>query len=161
MASRLITTVSLFAIVAQLTAIRGFDFGQILLFVAPVLVALLIASGTPVTRGVILARVFLSFIAFGLFISKLPWLFPSLGGVDPKLPRESDRVLAWYGATYLLFYTFLIPLHLFTKSLHQHQLGMQPQFSRPTCYLGLFTVLLLAPGMIWIMVRFLRLWPIV
>ena len=161
MVNRGITAVSLFAIVAQLTAIRGFDFGQLLLFVAPVLFALLFSTSTPVTRGVILARVFLSLIAFGLFIAKLPWLLPNLGGVDPKLPREGDRVLTLYCTTYLLFCTFLIPLHLFTQALHQHQSGMQPQFSRPTCYLGLFTVLLFAPGMIWVMIRFLHIWPIV
>lgn len=161
MVNRVITTVSLFAIVAQLTAIRGFAFGQILLFVVPVLFALLFSHSTPVTRGVILARVFLSFIAFGLFISRLPWLFPDLGGVDAQLPRDSDRVLTWYCATYLLFYTFLIPLHLFTQSLNQHRMGMQPQFSRPTCYLGLFTAFLLGPGMIWVMIRFLNIWPIV
>ena len=161
MVNRGITTVSLFAIAAQLTAIRGFDFGQVLLFVAPVLFALLFSNSTPVTRGVILARVFLSLIAFGLFIAKLPWLFPDLGGVDPKLSRESDRVLTWYCATYVLFYTFLMPLHLFTQALKQHQLGLRSQFSRPTCYLGLFTVVLLGPGMIWVMIRFLHIWPIV
>lgn len=159
--NRGITTVSLLAIAAQLTAIRGFDFGQILLFVVPVLFAMLFSNSTPVTRGVILARVFLSLIAFGLFISRLPWLFPDLGGVDPRLPRESDRVLTWYCATYLLFCTFLIPLHLFTHTLNQHRLGMRPQFSRPTCYLGLSTALLLGPGMIWVMIRFLHVWPIV
>lgn len=159
MANRLLTIFCLFAVVAQLTAIRGFAFGQ-LLFVAPVLFALLFSTRTPVTRGVILARLYLSLIAFGLFIANCPWLFPDLGGVDPKLPRESDRVLTWYCAIYLLFCTFLMPLHVFTQALHQERLGMHSQFSRPTCYLGLFTALILTPGTIWILIRFLHLWPV-
>lgn len=160
MIARIWTAISLFAIVLQLVAIRGFDFRQVLLFVIPVLMALLISAQSPATRGSRLANLFLSLIGFGLLIAKLPWLFPDLGGLKPNLAPQIDRVLTWYCAVYLLFVSFILPCHLFTDSLHQHQRGNPAQLSRWTCYWGLFTTLILLPGMIWVAIRFLHILPI-
>lgn len=160
MGSRVWTAICVFAIVVLLIAVRGFDVRQLLLFVVPVLLALLMSSKQPPTRGTALAKVFLSFLAFGLLVAKLPWLFPKLGGVDPLLAAESDRLLAWYLAVYLPFFSFVVPCHYFTSELQQHRLGKPASLSRFTCRLGLATAFVLAPGMMWVTVKFLHLLPV-
>ena len=161
MVDRLWIACCLFAIVSQLAVIRGFDIRQVLLFGVPVLLALLIASQEAATRGRILARLFLSLIGLGLIIAKVPWIFPKLGGMDRNLPPDSDRALTWYCAVYLLYFAFVLPIHLFTASLQQLKQGKPAQFSAFTCYLGLFTSAVAGPGMVWLVVESFHFLPIV
>ena len=160
MVNRVWTAVCLFAIVAQLVVIRGFDIRQVLLFGVPVAVSLLFASREPATRGTVLARLFLSLIGLGLIVAKVPWLFPKLGGMDPRLPPDSDRALTWYCTVYLLYFFFVLPAHVFTAALHQHRQGKPAQLSRVTCYLGLSTAMLVAPGMFWVAIEVFHILPI-
>ncbi|MEP3479621.1 MAG: hypothetical protein ABJZ55_10270 [Fuerstiella sp.] len=155
------TAVSFFAIATQLVVLRGFDFRQLLLFVVPVLLALAVSRQEPATRGSLLAQIFLGLIAFGLIIAEIPWLFPNLGGVDPNLPRETDRALTWYVAVYLLFFMTVCPFHLFTDSLSRQHQGRPAQFSKFTCWLGLFTASIMCVGMFAGAFRFFGIWPIV
>ena len=161
MVNRLWTACCLFAVVSQLVVIRGFDVRQVLLFGVPVFLGLGIARQEAATRGRLLARLFLALIGLGLLIAKIPWVFPKLGGMDQNLPRESDRALTWYCTVYLLYFTFVLPVHLFTATLQQLKQGKPAQFSAFTCYLGLFTSAVLGPGMVWVAIEFFHLLPIV
>jgi hypothetical protein len=159
MVTRAWIAISLFAIVAQLAVIRGFDIRQVMLFGVPVVFALMVASHEPATRGTLLAQLFLSLIGLGLVVAKVSWIFPQLGGMDAGLPRESDRALTWYCTVYLLFFSAVLPAHAFTDALHHHRLGRPAKFSELTCYLGLMTAILMAPGMLWIAIKFFHIWP--
>jgi hypothetical protein len=161
MINRLWTACCLFAVVSQLAVIRGFDIRQVLLFGVPVLLALAVASQEATTRGRLLARLFLVLIGLGLVIAKIPWVFPKLGGMDQNLPPESDRALTWYCAVYLLYFSFVLPIHLFSASLRQLKQGKPAQFSAFTCYLGLFASAVVGPGMVCVAVEFFHLLPIV
>ena len=105
MARNLWIACSFLFVVAQFAFLRGLDVRQLLLFVVPVVVAVAIAQQDPATRGSRIAQVFILLISIGMFVAEIPWLFPNLGGVDPKLPRGIDRALAWYVTVYLLFFT--------------------------------------------------------
>ncbi len=150
---------SLLAIVAQLGMIRGFSVGLILLFVVPSSIAFFASSSSVTSRGRLLANIFLTLIGFGLVVARIPRLFPDLGGFDPKLPVQSDRALAWYGAVYMIF-CVILPIHAFTRELEQHRLGLPTQVSRTICVMGLGTATIMLPVTIWVIVRFLHLLPV-
>lgn len=150
----------LFAVVAQFAVIRGFNVGMILLFVLPTLMAVLVSLSPQPSRGRFLANLFLGLIAFGIAIAHVPRLFPDLCGVQANLPPAQSRILSWYIVVYLVYITGVLPFHVFTKALAEHKAGKPAQFSRPTCYLGLLTALLVFPGMIGIMVAFIHVWPV-
>ncbi len=154
------TVCSLVAIGAQLDVIRGADFRHWLLFVGPPLMACVFSLSPQSTRDRIIANVFLTLIGFGFAIAHFPRLFPDLGGVAPDLSPAQNRALTWYCVIYLSYLACVLPLHLFCGSLRQHKAGRPARFSRPTCYLGLFTALLFFPGIISQFTRFFHVLPV-
>ncbi len=150
----------LFAVVAQFAVVRGFHPALILLFGVPTAIAALHSLSPLPSRGRFLANLFLGLIGFGIAIAHVPRLFPDLGDMNANLPLAQRRILMWYLGVYLIYALGVVPFHVFTKALAQHKAGEPAAFSRFTCYLGLFTALLLLPGMIGITVRFLHIWPV-
>jgi hypothetical protein len=146
--------------VFHLIILRGLDVGALLLFgVPPLLAFTFLQSTTAAPRRIALA--FLLLVGVGACIAPLPAIFPKLGGFDPRLPIEANRLLAWYAAVYLLFIFGVVPTWLFVSSLYNHRTGRPAQFSRFTCYIGLFTVALMLPGIVVVLNKHMGFWPII
>ena len=131
--------------VLQLLLLRGLSIGAMLLFLFPPTAAFLFHAYADRKGSRVVASVFLTLIGIGVTVARVDWLFPEMGGVDARLPREADRILTWYTSVYLLFVFGLLPLFLFIRSLVDHHRKRPAQFSRPTCVLGLIAALLMAP----------------
>jgi hypothetical protein len=158
--NRIWTVLSLFAAVLQLIVVRGFDIRQLLLFVVPVLLALLISVQNRATLAPLLAKIFIGLIGLGLLIAKVPWLFPQFGGMDPNLNRESDRALTWYILIYLMFFMCVGPIYIFITNIRDDGLGKPTQISPPTCAMGLVVSIAMLPGIVWLSIEFFHLLPI-
>jgi hypothetical protein len=68
-------------------------------------------------------------------------------------------MLTWYSAVYIVWLVAVLPFNSFCGSLRAHWRGQPARFSRPTCYLGLFTASLLCIVLPRIFVG-LGLWPV-
>jgi hypothetical protein len=161
LANRIWTAVSFLAIAAQLGLVVGFTRGLLVMFFGPVIVAFAKSLEAKPSTSQVLANVFLSLIGLGLIISKFPAIMPSLGGFDKRIPPESDRVLTWYSAVYLVYFTGVMPVYALTAELANHKQGKMVQISRPTCYLGLVAVAVICPGIVLVAIShlgFLPLW---
>lgn len=147
--------------VVFLVLLRGLDPRIFLLFGLPPLFAALHTAPqfSPRTRGV--AWTFLGALGLGSVIAFESQVFPNLGGVDARLERWQDRMLAWYIAIYINWLAGVLPIHVFVGSLKAKRRGEPTEFSRFTCYLGLSTVPLLWPGLLWVLIRFLGFWPVI
>jgi hypothetical protein len=145
--------------VFHLIMLRGLNLDTLALFgVPPLLAFIFLHSSNLGFRRIALA--FLLLVAIGAFLASLPALFPKLGGFDPGLPRQADRLLAWYMATYSVFAIGVVPAWGLISSLICHHEGRPAQISRVTCYLGLATIALLFPVMIVVLIQHLGFWPI-
>jgi hypothetical protein len=107
----------------------------------------------------IVAWTFLGMIALGSFVAYIPWLFPNLDGGWQLAPWQ-NRTLSWYCGVYFLWLVGVLPIYAFGSSLRAHREGRHAAFSRPTCYLGLFTCALMLIGLPGLFVV-LGFWPII
>lgn len=143
----------------SLALLRGVDPGFLILFGLPPCFAA-VYTGFSATRGErSVAWAFLGLIGIGACVAQFPALLPNMGGVDRRLDPENDRMLTWYAAVYLVFFTGVLPTFLFIRALRKHRAGEPAPFSRFTCYLGLFTAGLLWLGMPGVL-ALLGFWPL-
>ncbi len=130
----------------SLVLLRGLDWRTFILFGVPPCFAAA-RTGLAATRGERrVAWAFLAAIGVGAIVSKFPQLLPNLKGFDRQLDPEHDRMLTWYTAVYLVFAFGVLPAFLFLRALRKHRAGEPAEFSRFTCYMGLFTAGLLCLG---------------
>lgn len=144
----------------HLLMLRGIEWRALLLFGLPPLMAFLFLHSNQIGARR-LALGFLLLIAVGACFAPFPGVLPKLGGVDRRLPQEADRLLAWYGAVYLLFALGVVPTWGLISNLRSSRTGMPAMISRFTCYLGLIVIVFMWPGMVVVLAKYLGLWPIV
>lgn len=143
-------TITVFLIaVITLFSLRGMEWRILFFFLFPPILAFFYQSRSSRKSTRILCTIFLTLLSAGITLAPIHQLFPHLKGVDPRLSREHDRILSWYGVIYLL-YMIVLPSMLFLRNWLDYYRDMNPQFSRFTCILGLLTILLLAPAVVWI-----------
>ncbi len=143
----------------SLLLLRGLDWRTFILFGVPPCFAAA-RTGLAATRGERrVAWAFLAAIGVGAIVSKFPQLLPNLKGFDPQLDPEHDRMLTWYTAVYLVFALGVLPAFLFLRALRKHRAGEPAEFSRFTCYMGLFTAGLLCLGFPGLLM-FFGFWPL-
>jgi hypothetical protein len=145
--------------VAYLVLLRGLELRIIVMFgIPPTCAVLFTAARFPrATRRV--AWAFLTAVGIGALVAPFPILFPRLRGFEGQLPPWQDRMLTWYACVYIIWGVIVLPLYGFCGSLRAHRLGQPARLSRPTCYLGIFTVTLFClalPGL-FVLVGF---WPV-
>jgi len=151
--------VALLVAVVHLILLRGVSVGLLLLFVVPPLAAFLLLHRTTAKGARRLALAFLLLVALGALVAPFPAILPKLGGVDQRLPPESDRLLTWYAVVYLLFFVGILPTYFLMANLRRHWRGEPAAVSRFTCYLGLLPLALLWPVLPVLLGALLGLWP--
>jgi hypothetical protein len=67
----------------------------------------------------------------------MPRLLPDLIGINPNLPREQDRLTAWYYVVYITFFFCVLPIYIFVTALRQHHAGKSAQCTPATAICGL------------------------
>jgi hypothetical protein len=150
---------ALLVAVVHLVLLRGVSVGLLQLFVAPPLAAFLLLQRSTAKGVRRLALAFLLLVALGAVVAPFPAFLPRLGGVDQRLPVESDRLLTWYVAVYLLFFMGILPTCFFVTNLRRHWRGEPATVSRFTCYLGLLPLAMLWPMLPVLLGALLGLWP--
>ncbi len=152
--------VALLVAVVHLVQLRGISAGVLLLFAAPPLAALLLLHRAT-TKGVRrLAVAFLLLVSVGAVVAPFPAILPKLGGLDPRLPAESNRLLTWYCVVYVLFFVGICPTWFLVGNLRRHRRGEPAAVSRLTCYLGLLPLVLVWSVLPVFLGALLGLWPL-
>lgn len=147
--------------VVRLFLLKGFHLGILMVFLLPPSFALLVKDASPRRSSRLAALVFLNLVALGVAIAPVEELFPRLGGVVENIPREDNRILAWYLCVYSITLFLLLPVFLFVRAIIDRRRGRPAEFSRFTCYLGLFAVLIAGPvTLVVLCCRILGLWPV-
>ncbi len=151
---------ALLVAVVHLVQLRGVSAGMLLLFVAPPLAALLLLHHATAKGARRLAVAFLLLVSVGAVVAPFPAILPKLGGMDPRLPAESNRLLTWYAVVYLLFFLGIGPTWFLVGNLRRHRRGEPVAISRLTCYLGLLTLVLVWSVLPVFLGALLGLWPL-
>jgi len=136
------------AAVGQLFLLQGADLGIVLLFLIPPTLAFGILSNpaaSNLTRA--LSYGFLALIGVGVVLGPQHDILPGMDGWKGQLPRTQSRILTWYTGVYLLYFLGILPPVTFGSSLRRRRRGEPPALAPDICYLGLFTWLLLIPGL--------------
>ena len=146
--------------IVHLILLQGVSVGALWLFVLPPLVAVAMLRRSTAKGERRLALVFLFLVALGAAVAPFPDILPKLGGVDRRLPAESDRLLTWYLVVYLLFFVGIMPARFLAANLRRHRRGEPAEISRFTCYLGVLTLALMWPVLPVLLGALLGLWPL-
>lgn len=133
----------------HLIILRNGDARVVLLFLVPPILAFGILSSPKSSRPMrFAAQLFLGLVAVAIILSEQPLILQNMRPLFPGVPRAQDRVLTFYSGAYLLFIMGFLPGYVFIVSLYRHSRGEVASLTKPTCYLGLATWLLLLTGLI-------------
>ena len=133
----------------HLIILRNGDPGAVGLFLVPPFVAFGVLSSPTSSRPMrFAAQLFLGLVAAAIILAEQPLFLQNMRPNFPGVPREQDRVLTFYLGAYSLFVIGFLPGYVFIVSLYRHSRGEVAALSKPTCYLGLATWLLLVTVLI-------------
>ena len=135
--------------VGHLLILRNGDPRVVVLFLVPPILAFGTLSSPKSSRPMrFAARLFLGLVAVAIILSEQRLFLQNMRPHFPGVPREQDRVLTFYLGAYSLFVMGFLPGYVFIVSLYRHSRGEVAALSKPTCYLGLATWLLLVTVLI-------------
>jgi hypothetical protein len=135
--------------IGHLLILRNGDPRAVFLFLVPPILAFGILSSPKPSRPMrFAAQLFLGLVAVAIILGEQPLILQNMRPLFPGVPREQDRVLTFYLGAYSLFIMGFLPGYVFIVSLYRHSRGEAASLTKPTCYLGLATWLLLLTGLI-------------
>jgi len=131
--------------VGRLYWLEDRDFRVIVVYVIPLVLALLWRSASPRQSTRIFAASFLTLIDMGDLVAFTPFAVPEkLFLISNSMSEHDIHLLAWYQGVYGFCIFFLVPPFYCCRGLWDKHNGRKGGFSRFTCIVVLFAWLLFA-----------------